>query len=53
LGLNLLLNTNCGVLKGKKRAEQHRKSSSLHIRAKAKPARQCKSFIEKNNNFYS
>ncbi|PKK76448.1 calcium ATPase [Rhizophagus irregularis] len=40
LGLNLLLNTNCGVLKGKKRAEQHRKSSSLHIRAKTKPARQ-------------
>ncbi|RIA86124.1 hypothetical protein C1645_829742 [Glomus cerebriforme] len=40
LGLNFLLNTNCGVLKGKKRAEQHRKSSSLHIRAKVKPARQ-------------
>ncbi|GBB83760.1 hypothetical protein RclHR1_10430003 [Rhizophagus clarus] len=40
LGLNLLLNTNCGVLKGKRRAEQHRKSSSLHIRAKTKPARQ-------------
>jgi hypothetical protein len=42
LGLNLLLNTNCGVLKGKKRADQHRKSSSLRIHAKTKPARQCK-----------
>ncbi|CAG8716913.1 4333_t:CDS:10, partial [Ambispora leptoticha] len=40
LGLNLLLNTNCGVLQGRKRAEQHRKNSSFHIQAKIKPARQ-------------
>ncbi|CAG8597551.1 12236_t:CDS:10 [Cetraspora pellucida] len=40
LGLNLLLNTNCGVLQGRKRAEQHRKNSSFHIHAKIKPARQ-------------
>ncbi|CAG8755707.1 20063_t:CDS:10, partial [Dentiscutata erythropus] len=40
LGLNLLLNTNCGVLQGKKRADQHRKYSSFNIHAKIKPARQ-------------
>ncbi|CAG8582984.1 9449_t:CDS:2, partial [Acaulospora colombiana] len=42
LGLNLLLNTNCGVLQGRKRADQHRKHSSLYIHAKTKPARQCR-----------
>ncbi|KAG9296240.1 hypothetical protein G9A89_014832 [Geosiphon pyriformis] len=40
LGLNLLLNTNCGVLQGEKRVDQHRKLSSLNIHAKTKPARQ-------------
>ncbi|CAG8684540.1 17492_t:CDS:10, partial [Dentiscutata erythropus] len=40
LGLNLLLNTNCGVLQGRKRAEQHRKNSSFQIHAKINPARQ-------------
>ncbi|CAG8560568.1 4100_t:CDS:10 [Acaulospora morrowiae] len=42
LGLNLLLNTNCGVLQGRKRVDQHRKHSSLYIHVKTKPARQCK-----------
>ncbi|CAG8732411.1 31820_t:CDS:10, partial [Gigaspora margarita] len=40
LGLNLLLNTNCGVLQGRKRADQHRKNSSFQINAKINPARQ-------------
>ncbi|CAG8734899.1 8203_t:CDS:2, partial [Funneliformis caledonium] len=40
LGLNLLLNTNCGVLRGRKREHQHRKYSSFCINAKTKPARQ-------------
>ncbi|CAI2180491.1 8935_t:CDS:10 [Funneliformis geosporum] len=40
LGLNLLLNTNCGVLKGRKREHQHRKYSSFCIHTKSKPARQ-------------
>src|SRR6185369_8778344 len=42
LGLNLLLNTNCGVLKGRELVEQHRKYSSLYINDKTKPARQSK-----------
>ncbi|CAG8462820.1 12166_t:CDS:10 [Ambispora leptoticha] len=40
VGLNLLLNTNCGVLQGKKHNDQHRKYSSINIHAKTKPARQ-------------
>ncbi|CAJ0630376.1 563_t:CDS:10 [Entrophospora sp. SA101] len=40
LGLNLLLNTNCGVLKGRELTEQHRKYSSLYLNAKTKPSRQ-------------
>ncbi|CAG8502932.1 3042_t:CDS:10 [Ambispora gerdemannii] len=40
VGLNLLLNTNCGVLQGKKQNDQHRKYSSINIHAKTKPARQ-------------
>ncbi|OZJ02713.1 hypothetical protein BZG36_03847 [Bifiguratus adelaidae] len=40
LGLNLLLNTNCGVLHGRRRGEHHRKRSNLHFHGKTKPARQ-------------
>ncbi|CAG8604208.1 7716_t:CDS:10 [Paraglomus brasilianum] len=40
LGLNLLLNTTCGALQGRKRIDQHQKWSKLHRYAKTKPARQ-------------
>lgn len=42
VGLNFLLNTNCGVLQGRRRAEHHRKRSGLHSYGKTLPARQCK-----------
>lgn len=42
MGLNFLLNTNCGVLQGRRRAEHHRKRSGLHSYGKTLPARQCK-----------
>ena len=51
LGLNLLLNANCGVLKGRELIEQHRKYSSLYINAKTKPARQSKPIIIKIYNY--
>ena len=51
LGLNLLLNTNCGVLKGRELIEQHQKYSSLYINAKTKPARQSKLIIIKIYNY--
>ncbi|CAM0141394.1 unnamed protein product [Umbelopsis sp. WA50703] len=40
VGLNFLLNTNCGVLQGRRRAEHHRKRSGLHSYGKTLPARQ-------------
>ncbi|KAL1926772.1 hypothetical protein VTP01DRAFT_5418 [Rhizomucor pusillus] len=40
LGLNFMLNTNCGVLQGRKRSEYHRRRSRLHVYGKTAPARQ-------------
>ncbi|KAI8970790.1 hypothetical protein BDB01DRAFT_731425 [Pilobolus umbonatus] len=34
LGLNFMLNTNCGVIQGHKRAEYHRRRSKLHVYGK-------------------
>ncbi|KAK9767419.1 hypothetical protein K7432_002819 [Basidiobolus ranarum] len=40
LGLNLLLNTDCGVRQGRRRADHHRKFSSIHDHARLLPSRQ-------------
>ncbi|ORX90788.1 calcium ATPase [Basidiobolus meristosporus CBS 931.73] len=40
LGLNLLLNTDCGVRQGRRRADHHRKFSSIHKHARLLPSRQ-------------
>ncbi|CEI97849.1 hypothetical protein RMCBS344292_11974 [Rhizopus microsporus] len=40
LGLNFMLNTNCGVLQSRKRSEYHRRRSKLHVYGKTCPARQ-------------
>lgn len=42
LGLNFMLNTNCGVIQSRKRSEYHRRRSKLHVYGKTAPARQCK-----------
>ncbi|KAI8645616.1 hypothetical protein BD408DRAFT_360915 [Parasitella parasitica] len=40
LGLNFMLNTNCGVVQSRKRSEYHRRRSKLHVYGKTAPARQ-------------
>lgn len=40
LGLNFMLNTNCGVIQSRKRSEYHRRRSKLHVYGKTAPARQ-------------
>ncbi|KAI9276049.1 hypothetical protein BY458DRAFT_454486 [Sporodiniella umbellata] len=40
LGLNFMLNTNCGVVQNRKRSEYHRRRSKLHVYGKTSPARQ-------------
>ncbi|KAI9484564.1 hypothetical protein BDB00DRAFT_854740 [Zychaea mexicana] len=40
VGLNFMLNTNCGVLQGRKRSEYHRRRSKLHVYGRTSPARQ-------------
>ncbi|KAI8393406.1 uncharacterized protein BYT42DRAFT_5272 [Radiomyces spectabilis] len=40
IGLNFMLNTNCGVLQGRKRSDYHRRRSKLHVYGKTVPARQ-------------
>ncbi|KAI7862736.1 hypothetical protein BDF14DRAFT_1851990 [Spinellus fusiger] len=40
LGLNFMLNTNCGIIQGKKRSDYHRRRSKLHVYGKTSPARQ-------------
>ncbi|KAF7726482.1 hypothetical protein EC973_008717 [Apophysomyces ossiformis] len=40
LGLNFMLNTNCGVIQGRKRSEYHRRRSKLHVYGKTSCARQ-------------
>ena len=46
LGLNFMLNTNCGVIQSRKRSEYHRRRSKLHVYGKTAPARQCKYIYE-------
>jgi len=48
LGLNLLLNTNCGFAEGKIRNDPHRRLSGLHFCGRTQSARQSKNF---NFNF--
>ncbi|KAL0077233.1 hypothetical protein F4703DRAFT_1743001 [Phycomyces blakesleeanus] len=40
LGLNFMLNTNCGIIQGRKRSDYHRRRSKLHVYGKTSPARQ-------------
>ncbi|CAO3692490.1 unnamed protein product [Rhizopus stolonifer] len=40
LGLNFMLNTNCGVIQDRKPSEYHRRRSKLHVYGKTSPARQ-------------
>ncbi|KAL1921766.1 uncharacterized protein VTP21DRAFT_10408 [Calcarisporiella thermophila] len=40
IGLNLLLNTSCGVTHGRRRTEHHKRQSGLHVHGRTKPARQ-------------
>lgn len=44
VGLNFMLNTNCGVLQGRKRSDYHRRRSKLHVYVRTAPARQSKYF---------
>lgn len=37
-----MLNTNCGVLQGRKRSDYHRRRSKLHVYVRTAPARQSK-----------
>lgn len=41
-----MLNTNCGVLQGRKRSEYHRRRSKLHVYGRTAPARQSKSSVK-------
>lgn len=40
VGLNFMLNTNCGVIQGRKRTDYHRKRSKLQVYGRTAPARQ-------------
>ncbi|KAF9583941.1 hypothetical protein BGW38_008058 [Lunasporangiospora selenospora] len=40
IGLNQLLNTNCGSLSAMRRRESHRKCNNLHIHSRTRPAQQ-------------
>ncbi|TPX40139.1 hypothetical protein SeMB42_g06136 [Synchytrium endobioticum] len=40
LGLETLLNTDCAVLQGRRRNDNHRKSNNMHLHGRVQPARQ-------------